>query len=54
MLVHTDTPDAPWTVIAAENKRYARVAVVHQVCQAIEAGLEAAGQPVPPLRPEDA
>src|SRR4051794_23261099 len=48
MLVRTDTPEAPWTVVPAEDKRYARVAVVERVCEAIEDGLRAAGQAVPP------
>jgi polyphosphate kinase 2 (PPK2 family) len=48
MLVRTDVAEAPWTVVAAEDKRYARVAVLRQVCAAIESGLEAAGQAVPP------
>lgn len=47
MLVRTDVPEAPWTVLPAEDKRYARVAVVTRVCEAIEEGLRAAGQPVP-------
>jgi hypothetical protein len=34
-------------VVPAEDKRYARVVVVERVCKAIEAGLRAAGQPVP-------
>ena len=36
MLERTDHPAAPWHVIAAEDKRWARVAVVRQVCDAIE------------------
>src|SRR4051794_29290131 len=48
MLVRTDVPEAPWTVVPAEDKRYARVAVVERVCEAIEEGLRAAGQQVPP------
>jgi polyphosphate kinase 2 (PPK2 family) len=47
MLVRTDVPESPWTVVPAEDKRYARVAVLERVCEAIEAGLRAAGQPVP-------
>jgi polyphosphate kinase 2 (PPK2 family) len=48
MLERTDHPAAPWTVIAAESKRSARVAVVETVIAAIEAGLRADGQvPVP-------
>jgi polyphosphate kinase 2 (PPK2 family) len=37
MLEHTDRPHAPWHVIAAESKRYARVEVVRTVTRAIEA-----------------
>jgi polyphosphate kinase 2 (PPK2 family) len=51
MLDRTDVPEAPWTVVAAEDKRYARVAVLNTVCTAIEAGLQAAGQPIPAIRP---
>ncbi len=41
MFARTDRPEAPWTVIPAESKRYARVAVVETVCDAIETGLRA-------------
>jgi polyphosphate kinase 2 (PPK2 family) len=37
MLDRTDQPAAPWFVVPAEDKRYARVAVVRHVCDAIEA-----------------
>jgi AMP-polyphosphate phosphotransferase len=43
MLRRTDHPEAPWHVIAAENKQYARVAVVETVNTALEHGLQAAG-----------
>jgi polyphosphate kinase 2 (PPK2 family) len=50
MLERTDTPVAPWHVVAAEDKRWARVEVVRRVCEAIEAGLRARGvDPDPPL-----
>jgi polyphosphate kinase 2 (PPK2 family) len=50
MLARTDTSLAPWHVIAAENKRWARVAVVRTVSEAIEAALLARGiDPDPPL-----
>src|SRR5689334_345375 len=50
MIERTDTSLAPWHVIAAEDKRWARVAVVRTVCEAIEAALEARGiDPDPPL-----
>ena len=44
VLEQTDHPAAPWHVIAAESKPFARVAVVEQVVAALEAGLRAAGQ----------
>ena len=43
MLERTDTPVAPWTVVAAEDKRTARVIVVRTVCDAIEKALVARG-----------
>jgi polyphosphate kinase 2 (PPK2 family) len=43
MLERTDTDVAPWTVVAAEDKRTARVTVVRTVCAAIEQALEARG-----------
>lgn len=44
MLRHTDHEQAPWRLIAAENKPYARVAVLNEVIEAIERGVRAAGQ----------
>ena len=44
MLDRTDHELAPWRLIAAENKPYARVAVCETVIEAIEQGLRAAGQ----------
>jgi polyphosphate kinase 2 (PPK2 family) len=50
MLVRTDTAQAPWTVVAAEDKRFARVQVVRAVCDAVEAALRTRGiDPDPPL-----
>jgi polyphosphate kinase 2 (PPK2 family) len=43
MLEHTDTPQAPWRLIAAESKPYARVAIVQAVIEAIEQGLHDRG-----------
>ncbi|MGB9376049.1 MAG: UDP-galactose-lipid carrier transferase [Mycobacteriales bacterium] len=37
MLEHTDHPAAPWRLVAAEDKRWARVAVIREACEAIEA-----------------
>jgi AMP-polyphosphate phosphotransferase len=43
MLRHTDHEPAPWRLIPAENKPYARVAVLNEVIDAIERGLRDAG-----------
>ena len=43
MIEETDRPAAPWTLIEAENKRWARVRVLETVVTAIEAGLERHG-----------
>jgi len=48
MVARTDQPRAPWSLIAAESKRYARVAVVRAVNEAIESGMQAWGQEPPP------
>jgi AMP-polyphosphate phosphotransferase len=51
MLARTDQPEAPWDVIAAESKRYARVTVIETVIARIEDGMRRAGIAVPePLR----
>jgi polyphosphate kinase 2 (PPK2 family) len=48
MFARTDQPAAPWHLIAAESKPYARVAVVATVCEAIETGMRAHGlEPLP-------
>jgi polyphosphate kinase 2 (PPK2 family) len=44
MLRHTDHTQAPWRLIAAESKPYARVAVIETVIEALEQGLREAGQ----------
>jgi polyphosphate kinase 2 (PPK2 family) len=43
MLQRTHHPAGPWHVIAAEDKRWARVAVARTVVEEIEAALEARG-----------
>ncbi len=50
MLEHTDSAHAPWHVIAAESKRYARVEVVRTVIAAIESGMRRVGQEPPERR----
>jgi polyphosphate kinase 2 (PPK2 family) len=50
MLAQTDRHEAPWWVIAAESKRYARVAVVEAVIERIEAAMRTRGiEPPEPL-----
>jgi AMP-polyphosphate phosphotransferase len=52
MLERTDHPRGPWHVIAGDDKRWARVAVVRTVCEAIEAALSERGIDAdPPLTP---
>lgn len=47
MFEKTSTEEAPWTIIPAENKRYARVAVIETVIGAMEDGLKRWGIPLP-------
>jgi AMP-polyphosphate phosphotransferase len=49
MLDRTDHPAAPWVLVEAEDKRWARVKVVESVVAAIEAGLATRNLPVPPV-----
>jgi len=50
MLERTDSPAGRWHVVAAEDKRWARVDVVRTVCAAVEQALTARGiDPDPPL-----
>ncbi|HEX3042891.1 MAG TPA: UDP-galactose-lipid carrier transferase [Solirubrobacterales bacterium] len=48
MLERTDRPYAPWRVVAAESKRFARVEIIRLVRQEIERGMQRAGQEPPP------
>jgi polyphosphate kinase 2 (PPK2 family) len=48
MLDRTDHAAAPWVLVEAEDKRWARVKVVESVVGAIEVGLAARNLPVPP------
>jgi polyphosphate:AMP phosphotransferase len=40
MLARTDRPDAPWTLVAANDKHWARIRVLEVVCESLEAALE--------------
>jgi polyphosphate kinase 2 (PPK2 family) len=47
MLDETDRPNAPWTLVEADSKRYARVKVIETVIAAAEDGLRRHGLKVP-------
>jgi len=47
MFERTDTDRAPWRIVPAESKRYARVYVMQQVIEAIEEGCERSGFALP-------
>jgi AMP-polyphosphate phosphotransferase len=50
MLARNDQPNAPWSLIPAESKRYARVKVIETACERIEEGMREWGiDPPPPL-----
>jgi polyphosphate kinase 2 (PPK2 family) len=50
MFEETDAECAPWTLVEAESKRYARVKVIESVIAAAEAGMHRHGiKPPPPL-----
>ena len=43
MIERTDHEAAPWHLVEAENKKYARVKVVETVIERIEKGMREAG-----------
>ena len=47
MVERTSTEEAPWHLVSAESKRYARVAVMRLVNEAIEGGMRRVGQEPP-------
>ena len=54
MLARTDEPAAPWSLIEAEDKRWARVAVIDTVIARIEEGMREWGmEPPEPIDPDD-
>ncbi len=44
MFAHTDTPAAPWVLVASDDKRHARVEVVKAVALAVEKALGISGK----------
>ena len=54
MVARTDQPNAPWSLIGAESKRFARVAVIETVIERIEQGMRTWDiEPPPPLSEPD-
>jgi AMP-polyphosphate phosphotransferase len=49
MLARTDHDAAPWEIVEAESKKYARVKVVETVIERVEAGMRAGGIEPPGL-----
>ena len=50
MVARTDQPYAPWSLIEAESKRYARVRVIETVIERVEEGMRSYGiEPPEPL-----
>ena len=47
MLDETDRKNAPWTLVEADSKRYARVKVIETVIAAAEDGMRRHGMKVP-------
>ncbi len=39
MVMRTSTPQAPWHLVPAEDKRYARVEILRIVCESLETAL---------------
>jgi len=52
MVDRTSTGTAPWTLVEANDKGYARVKILRTICERLEAELE--GRPVPQPKPEKA
>jgi len=48
MLEETDRPGAPWHLVEADSKRYARVKVLQTVVERLEKGIEDRGFKAPP------
>ena len=50
MVDRTSTGTAPWTLVEANDKGYARVKILRTICQRLQAELD--GKPVPQAKPE--
>ncbi|MCF8197384.1 MAG: polyphosphate:AMP phosphotransferase [Sulfuritalea sp.] len=50
MVDRTSTGSAPWTLVEANDKTYARVKVIRTICERLQAALE--GKPIPVAKPE--
>ena len=54
MLVRTDTAAAPWTIVEATDRRFARAKVMEATIATLESALARAGAPAPPAVDGDA
>jgi len=48
MVTHTSTARAPWTLVAGNDKRYARIEILKTFCERLEAGLRKSPRSDPP------
>lgn len=46
MLEKTDTDAAPWVLVAANNKKYARIAILEAICRHLSDGIDLSPHPV--------
>ncbi len=46
MFEKTSTDDAPWNVIPANNKKYARIEIITKICQELTKGVDLSPQPI--------
>ncbi len=44
MVARTSTGEAPWTLIEANDKNYARIRILRTLCKRIEQALDATGK----------
>lgn len=49
MLARTDAEWAPWTIVEAMDRRWARIKVLETIARALETALKARGQELPPV-----
>ncbi|MGB1673717.1 MAG: hypothetical protein ACPHRA_10890 [Limisphaerales bacterium] len=40
MIHRTDSPSAPWTVVAGNNKKFARIQILKTICGSLKKAVE--------------